>query len=239
MSRPFSCTYFSCLVLILCIYFVSCPSFASWAKSKEQSPPSVKGQVWKAKYVRCGLRTRLRYQIFAAAMSGRKEWNFPKSHLLTIIDFTRPSFEKRCFVIDLRAEELLYRTYVAHGRGTGMTYARHFSNVPESYQSSLGFYRTAETYRGKHGYSMRLDGLEPDINDLARERAIVMHSAEYAGEWFVQKHGRLGRSLGCPALPPAVSTGIITKIQQGSCLFVYAEDSGYLSRSTVFSSPSG
>lgn len=231
-----------CLCLFFLVFAVN-PSFASSGRSSSQpgssSQQSDLQQTWRGKYFRCGLNTSLMYHIFAKAMSGRMKWRFPKSHMLTIIDFTQPSTKKRCYVIDLQSEKLLYRTYVAHGRATGMTYAQQFSNVPESYQSSLGFYRTAETYRGKHGYSLRLDGLESEINDMARKRAIVMHSAEYAGESFLEKHGRLGRSLGCPALPPRVSRGIISKIQKGSCLFVYAEDSGYLSRSAAFSSPSG
>jgi hypothetical protein len=139
----------------------------------------------------------------------------------------------------LNKEKLLYRTYVAHGRETGLTYAREFSNIPNSYQSSLGFYRTAETYHGKHGYSLRLDGLESQINDLARQRAIVMHAADYARKSFVQEYGRLGRSLGCPALPPELSQDIISRIKDGSCVFVYADDSEYLTSSHVFASPSG
>ena len=170
-------------------------------------------------------------------MSGFQKWHFPKQNVLTIIDFTLPSYEKRCYVLDLHSERLLYRTYVAHGRNTGLTYAREFSNAPNSYQSSLGFFRTAETYRGKHGYSLRLDGLESEINDLARERAIVIHAADYVEKRFLQAHGRLGRSLGCPALPPAVNADIIDKIKNGSCLFVYAEDREYLTSSSVFSSP--
>ncbi|MFO7801297.1 MAG: murein L,D-transpeptidase catalytic domain family protein [Desulfovermiculus sp.] len=235
-----------CTKNVVCISFFFCllavnPSLASSGKGQSAFSAQHSGQkqAWRAKYFRCGLNDHLSYHIFAKAMSGRMKWRFPKSHMLTIIDFTQPSSRKRCFVIDLQSEKLLYRTYVAHGRATGMTYAKQFSNIPESYQSSLGFYRTAETYRGKHGYSLRLDGLESEINDLARKRAIVMHSAEYAGEGFLQKYGRLGRSLGCPALPPRVSRGVISKIKKGSCLFVYAEDTGYLSRSEAFSSPSG
>jgi hypothetical protein len=204
--------------------------------ARSSSPPGQSG--WKKIYLRTGLDEHLSYKVFAKAMAGRKNWSFPNSDLLTIIDFSQPSSMKRCYVIDLKKEKLLHRTYVAHGRKTGMTYARQFSNIPESHQSSLGFFRTAETYRGKHGYSLRLDGLERNINDQARDRAIVMHAADYADEEFVQQHGRLGRSLGCPALPPDESSAIIRQIKEGSCLFVYANDRRYLSMSSAFS-PSG
>lgn len=230
---PYLVSRFYVIFFVLCLICIL-PPFNVHAQSSFLSNQTV----WKKKYFRTGLDEHLSYRIFAKAMAGRRNWNFSNSDLLTIIDFSQPSSVKRCFVIDLKKEELLHRTYVAHGRETGMTYARQFSNVPESYQSSLGFFRTAETYRGKHGYSLRLDGLERNINDQARHRAIVMHAADYAGEEFVQQHGRLGRSLGCPALPPDESRAIISQIKEGTCLFVFANDRGYLTMSSAFS-PSG
>ncbi len=227
VSRFYFIFFVLCLICIL-------PPFNVHAQTSSHSGQSL----WEKKYFRTGLDEHLSYEIFAKAMAGRRNWKFPNSDLLTIIDFSQPSSVKRCYVIDLKKEKLLHRTFVAHGRKTGMTYARQFSNVPESHQSSLGFFRTAETYRGKHGYSLRLDGLERNINDQARHRAIVMHAADYAGEEFVQQHGRLGRSLGCPALPPDKSRTIIKQIKEGSCLFVYANDRGYLTMSSAFS-PSG
>lgn len=218
-----------CVTLIVFFYFIISPAWCGNGK--------VSGDAcWEGQYARLGLAEHLSYKIFSKAMSGFQKWDFTKKNVLTIIDFTQPSNEKRCYVLDLDNERLLYRTYVAHGRNTGLTYAREFSNIPNSYQSSLGFFRTAETYRGKHGYSLRLDGLESQINDLARERAIVIHAADYAKKRFLQAHGRLGRSLGCPALPPAVSSNIIDRIKNGSCLFVYADDREYLTSSSVFSS---
>ena len=225
---------FPVLCIVICLLLISTYSNI-WAQSSFSSAEPG----WEGTYYRCGLKGHLKYEIFAKAMTGRESWVFSKKHLLTIIDFSQPSYNKRLFVVDLRNERLLYRTYVAHGRETGLTYAREFSNTPDSHQSSLGFYRTAETYRGKHGYSLRLDGLESQINDLARQRAIVMHAADYARESFVQEYGRLGRSLGCPALPPELSQEIITRIKDGSCVFVYADDSEYLTSSQVFASPSG
>ncbi|MEX0996124.1 MAG: murein L,D-transpeptidase catalytic domain family protein [Flavobacteriaceae bacterium] len=153
--------------------------------------------------------------------------------LLTVVDFSLSANEKRLWVIDLEQEEIVYQTYVAHGRNTGDEYAKSFSNVPESYQSSLGFYATAETYYGKHGYSLRLDGLENGINDKARERAIVIHGADYATENFINEHGRLGRSLGCPSLPKEESESIINTIKEKSCLFIYFPSEDYVSKSQL------
>jgi len=154
-----------------------------------------------------------------------------EKNLLTVVDFSLSANEKRLWVIDLELKEILFQTYVAHGRNTGNEYAESFSNVPESFQSSLGFYLTAETYYGKHGYSLRLDGLEKGINDKARERAIVIHGADYATENFINKHGRLGRSLGCPSLPKQESESIIDAIKERSCLFIYFPSEAYESKS--------
>lgn len=140
---------------------------------------------------------------------------------LTVIDFTLPSTEKRLWVFDLDDQQLLFHTYVAHGQGTGRNMARHFSNTPQSHQSSLGFFRTGDTYIGKHGLSLYLDGLEQGINDNARDRYIVIHGADYVSTDFIGTHGRLGRSHGCPALPRELSDPIIETIKGESCLFIY------------------
>jgi hypothetical protein len=113
--------------------------------------------------------------------------------------------------------------------------AEKFSNRPESYQSSLGFFQTGEAYQGKHGYSLRLDGLEAGINDQARARAIVIHGADYAKETVAATAGRLGRSLGCPAVPPDLSTSLIKLIKEGSLLFIYGKDPNYLRMSKFWS----
>ncbi len=156
-----------------------------------------------------------------------------KKNLLTVVDFSLSANEKRLWVIDLQTNEILHQTFVAHGRNTGNEYARSFSNIPESFQSSLGFYATAETYFGKHGYSLRLDGLEKNINDKARERAIVIHGADYVSENFISQHGRLGRSLGCPSLPMEESKTIIDLIKEKSCLFIYFPSDEYLTKSQL------
>ena len=154
-----------------------------------------------------------------------------KSPILTVIDFSLPSTVKRLWVIDPSKGLILHHSVVAHGRNSGELLAKTFSNQPESFQSSLGFYKTAETYQGKHGYSLRLDGLEKGFNDQARNRAIVIHGADYANEEFAKTTGRLGRSLGCPALPPAISAKIIDLIKDGSLLFIYGNDVTYLQQS--------
>ena len=155
------------------------------------------------------------------------------SSILTIIDFSLPSTDKRLWIIDLETKKILLHSVVAHGRNSGELIPNKFSNRPESYQSSLGFYKTAETYHGKHGYSLRLDGLERGINDQARNRAIVIHGADYATESFAKTNGRLGRSLGCPALPAELSTKAIDLIKAGSLLFGYAKDTAYLTSSPL------
>jgi hypothetical protein len=154
-----------------------------------------------------------------------------KGKPLTIIDFDLPSSKERLWVIDIVEQDLEYASLVAHGRNSGDLHASKFSNVPESNMSSLGFYLTGETYTGKHGASLRLDGMEKGINDNARKRAIVIHAAQYAERSFVQQHGRLGRSLGCPALPDDNYDEIISLIKEKSCLFIHASEKTYLGQS--------
>lgn len=153
--------------------------------------------------------------------------------ILTIIDFSRSSREKRMFVIDLKEKKLLFNTVVAHGRNTGEEYARSFSNKLNSHQSSLGFYVTRSTYNGSNGYSLELDGMEKGVNDNALSRAIVMHGAEYANESIIKIKGYLGRSFGCTALPTSVNKKVIDKIKEGSCLFIYYPDMEYLNTSEI------
>ncbi|MDP2189293.1 MAG: murein L,D-transpeptidase catalytic domain family protein [Sphingobacteriaceae bacterium] len=140
---------------------------------------------------------------------------------LSIIDFSLPSSQERLWVFDLKNRRLLHSSLVAHGRNSGELFAENFSNKASSFQSSLGFYVTGDTYIGKHGLSLYLDGQEAGINEKARERYIVMHGAEYVSQEFVAQHGRLGRSLGCPAIPMADHERLINLLAGKSCLFIY------------------
>ena len=150
---------------------------------------------------------------------------------LTVIDYSKPSSEKRLWVFDLRTRELLYEELVAHGKGSGDGMAERFSNEPETHMSSLGLYRTRDTYVGRNGYSLRLDGLDVGFNDRAVERAIVMHGAPYVSEDFVRAQGRLGRSWGCPALREAVARDVIDRIKGSGLLFGYYPSDEWLQSS--------
>jgi hypothetical protein len=155
--------------------------------------------------------------------------------IISICDFTQSSNRKRLYIIDLAHGRLLFNTFVAHGKYSGEEYANSFSNQPSSLKSSLGFYTTREGYAGAHGLALKLIGLEKGFNDLAEERAIVMHGAEYATEQFINQYGRLGKSFGCPAVPMALHEQIIKTIKDGSCLFIYYPDKKYLASSGLIS----
>lgn len=178
------------------------------------------------------------YESFETAFEGfklLKQQGKIKKDLLTLIDFSKSSNTKRLWVIDMSTKTILYNTLVAHGRNSGDEFATTFSNVSNSNKSSLGFYATGELYTGKHGSSMRLDGLENGINSNARNRAVVMHGADYVSENFIKQHRRLGRSLGCPALPNNVTKEIINLIQGKSCLFIYYPSKKYTASSKLIS----
>lgn len=153
---------------------------------------------------------------------------------MAVIDYSRPSTDKRLWVFDVARGTLLHREHVAHGQGSGENFARKFSNIEGSYQTSLGLYRTAETYMGGNGYSLRMDGLDPGFNDNARQRAIVMHGAWYANPDLIAKQGRLGRSQGCPALREGIAKVVIDTLKQEQLLFAYADDASWLQRGRSF-----
>ena len=163
-------------------------------------------------------------RTFSEALKGfylLKEKGAIQKDILTLIDFSLSSNLKRLWVIDLTSNTILFQSLVAHGRNTGEEFASAFSNVNSSFKSSLGFYATGEIYQGKHGASLRLDGLERGINDNARERGVVMHGADYVSESFIRAHKRLGRSQGCPAVPVELTDDIIQAIKGKSCLYIY------------------
>lgn len=155
----------------------------------------------------------------------------PSANRLAVIDYSRPSVEPRLWIFDLGQRRLLHAEWVAHGRNSGENLARSFSNQPGSFESSLGLFLTRESYDGHNGYSLRMEGLDPGFNDLAAERAIVMHGASYVNTGFFRAQGRLGRSQGCPAVRPEVARPIIDSIKDGQYVFSYYPDPGWLAAS--------
>lgn len=217
-------------IIVSVVLILAYSGLSSGSKGISESDTEVK-DLW----VECNLEKLLSYEIFRSAVGGYSLTDkIRRKNILTIIDFSKPSTENRCFIIDMDSRRLLYHCFVAHGRNSGDNMATSFSNKPESLKSSLGFYLTGETYSGKHGYSLRLDGLEKNINDNARSREIVIHGADYVSQEFIDKYGRLGRSWGCPALPPEITKEIIDRISNGSCLFIYGKDESYFVNSTFF-----
>ena len=178
------------------------------------------------------------FNSFSVAMKGYsklKEMGKINNEFLTIVDYSLPSTSKRLWIIDTKENKIILNSLVAHGKNSGANYATRFSNKNESNKSSLGFFITGEAYIGKHGLSLRLDGLESGINDGARNRSIVMHAANYVSEAFIKAHNRLGLSHGCPALPENLSAKIIATIKGKSCLFIYSENLLYNSTSKLVS----
>jgi hypothetical protein len=189
--------------------------------------------------VDAGIFVKPEYDVFYYALTGydklKKDGKLPEQDIITLIDFRKPSTEKRLWVIDLNSKRVLFHSLVAHGRNSGELYARSFSNKIDSHQSSLGFYVTGSKYMGKHGLSLILRGLENGINDQSERRAIVMHGADYVSDAYAKKYGRLGRSFGCPALPSDLYKQIINTVAGGSCLFIYYPDQGYLRSTELYS----
>jgi hypothetical protein len=213
----------------LYITFFFCASFTSILSpkpiSKIHSPPN---SMEYAEMVYANLQPNHfempQIKSFSIALKGfykLKEKGIIKKDILTLIDFSLSANSKRLWVIDLATKTILFQSLVAHGRNTGEEYANNFSNEAESYKSSIGFYATGEVYIGKHGISLRLDGLEKGINDNARSRGVVLHAANYVSASFIKNNKRLGRSQGCPAVPMNLSKALIGIIKDKSCLFIY------------------
>lgn len=175
------------------------------------------------------------FTAFEQAIAGYNKIEEKSKEILTLVDFSKPSTEERFYVFDMRHKKLLFSSLVSHGKNSGGNYATSFSNENGSLKSSLGFFLTENTYQGKNGYSLVLNGLEKGINDHAKERAIVIHGAAYSNPSVIASSGRLGRSFGCPALPQAVSKPIINTIKGGSLLFIYANNQNYLAYSPILS----
>lgn len=177
------------------------------------------------------------YEVFKKALTGflnLKAENKIKKNILSIIDFSISSKLERLWIIDMYKMEVVHLTLVAHGKNSGVEFASHFSNTPNSCQSSLGFYLTGEIFYSQHGMSLSLDGVEPGINDKARERGIIMHGANYVSKDFIRRYGLLGRSFGCPAIPMEDHEKIITLLAGQSCMYIYYPDNNYQNSSRMF-----
>ena len=219
------------LLISTIILIISCSTIKYRKVNIPHSTAKFNQQIKKL-YNDCNLSSfNLQYNIFRKAIVGHEYIDLNNPNIITIIDFSQPSTAKRFYVIDTKKRKLLFNTYVAHGENSGSNYAINFSNINNSKQSSLGFFKTGETYSGTHGYSIRIDGIEKGINNKARKRDIVIHGADYVNKKFIDENNRLGRSWGCPALPMNIKDKIIDVIKGGSCIFVYADDKGYLENS--------
>ncbi len=169
-----------------------------------------------------GLSPQVLAMALDAVSSARARGISGRDDLLTLIDYSLPSTERRLWVLDLARGKVLYHELVAHGSGSGNNYATRFSNEMNSHQTSLGLFLTGGTYQGGNGYSLKLRGLDRGVNDRAEERHIVMHGAWYVSPQHARNQGRLGRSWGCPALSEGVAPVVIDTIKGGSFLFSYA-----------------
>ena len=174
--------------------------------------------------------------VFEKAMAGYsklEEEGKVSNSLLTVIDFDLSSKKKRMWILNMDTKEVVFNTYVAHGQGTGVEFAKKFSNTPNSHQSSLGFYVTGETYYGKNGLSLFIDGMEEEFNSNARNRYVVIHGADYAEPEFIKRVGRLGRSYGCPAVPNKIAKELINKIKGKSVVYIHKNDKNYQENSEL------
>lgn len=179
-------------------------------------------------------------KVFDYAMKGyafyASQGLLSKKHILSFIDYSLSANVKRFWVIDLKRSKLLFHELVAHGRNSGEEFARKFSNIENSFQTSLGFFVTGDIYKGKHDMSIRMNGLEKKFNGNALQRGIVIHGADYVSESFIKANKRLGRSLGCPAVSESTIASLSSVISDGTCLFAYYPQKTYLKASTAINS---
>lgn len=178
-----------------------------------------------------GLSQKVLQLALNAATCAENRGLVKRRDLLTVIDYSLPSSEPRLFIFNMITKKLLFRELVAHGKNSGGDHASFFSNSSGSLASSLGLYVTADTYVGNNGYSLRLKGLEEGINDMAWDRAIVMHGAYYVSREAIKAFGRLGRSWGCPAVRAEIADKIINTVRGGSPIFAYYPDKNWLATS--------
>ena len=190
----------------------------------------------KSVYDSLNIKDKIDYSIFQKAYLGYIQIQNKNPGVLIIIDYTRPSNEERFYVLDLNKKKLVYSTRVAHSKNSGLEIPLEFSDDPNSYQSSLGFFVTLGEYNGAYGYSLRLKGLEENINANAEDRAIVIHGGDIVEDEYIKKFGFAGRSLGCPVLPHSLTRPVIDFIKHGRVLFIYGNDEEYINDSVYLSS---
>ncbi|MDY5795771.1 MAG: murein L,D-transpeptidase catalytic domain family protein [Fusobacterium gastrosuis] len=188
------------------------------------------------KYSMFDLKDKLEYEIFEKAYLGYLQIPEKTSEYLVIVDYSKPSSEKRFYLLDLANGKILYNSRVAHSKTSGVETPIKFSNDPNSFESSLGFYLTLGEYNGAYGHSLRLKGLEENINSNAEERAIVLHGGNIANDSYFKTYGILGRSLGCPVLPTNIINDVIALIKNGTVLYIHGNDENYLEESKFLKS---
>ncbi|MDB5112678.1 MAG: hypothetical protein JWR67_3792 [Mucilaginibacter sp.] len=231
---------------IFCVFLLFSVTIISWkpstntnisantkmiASAKEVFNQYVNTIYQTAKLEQAGLDISVFQKAFIGYINLKLDHKLPQnSSVITVVDFSKPSRQKRMWIIDVLSKQLLLNTWVAHGQGSGDDIATQFSDNNDSHQSSLGFYLTDDVYMGKHGRSLRLDGLDEGFNAKARARAIVVHAADYVCQNSIDKLGRLGRSFGCPAVSPEVRDQVIDDIKGKTVLFINGNNSNYTSK---------
>jgi hypothetical protein len=231
-------TFLIAIIGVFCLLSNSISNSASGKKNINSSSDIISDAdfqrlILTSLYTDCELTDKLDFNVFKRALDGYNTIDVPNKKLLSIIDYSKPSTEKRFFIIDVENRKLLYNTLVAHGEKSGYVNATKFSNKYGSHKSSLGFFRTGNSYYGKRGYSLQLDGLEKGINDNARQRGIIIHGANYVDERIANGNGVIGRSWGCPAVSKKLSKEIINLLKGGSLLFIYGDDEIYEEKSVI------
>ena len=246
MRKPYLSISFACISFILAFvpvlnagsknagkFITTSSSFKSSNVNKESSYKAFSALLYDSLNLQQkGLSLKAVEYAYKGYQKLLRKGAIAREGIITICDFSQPSSRKRMYIIDVDNFKMLVNTYVAHGKNSGLQYAKRFSNRPESLQSSLGFFVTKNTYFGKHGLSLRLGGMERGINDKAEQRAVVLHGADYIGAHRL-KAPYMGRSFGCPAVPDAVASKVIKLIKDKTCFFIYHPDASYLHGSKI------
>lgn len=235
------------LVVILIVLLLSGPGFAQSLKSSNHFTAPVIANTADAPAIITitdslydtmhladyGLEREVFFQAYKGFLYLLSKKKLHNTDVLTIVDYSQSCNSKRLYVIDLINLQLLYNTYVSHGKNSGGEFPNSFSNEKDSNKSSIGFLITGETYFGNYGTAMRLDGAEQGINDHVRERDIVFHGSNFVNDKIIEERGKIGRSLGCPAVPKAEHTAIMETIKGGSCFFIYHTNKTYAKQSKI------